>query len=165
MDISKQLNDKIAKKPLGELAWIEAGDIKIRFDYMTQSQEIEFYRLANLWGSNLGEKGHSHHFDYLLRATVKDVVGITYGEQPMALTFKNGLANEFVTNEPKEEERKHYDLVRCFFDLEILTTVCSIIFSRIEMTEADKKKLQSALDSVKKENSQEQSQTSPPVES
>ena len=156
MDINEEVIEKINRKSLGEDCWVPIGDeIKIKIDYLTRAQELEFNRLSLAWGMKQGNKVHSHHLEYYFRCTVKDIQGITIQGKETVLTFKDGLAQNLVTTDMKEVDRKPLDVVACFLGLGIFGVACGMIYQRIEMTEADKKKLQSALDSVKQENSQE----------
>lgn len=154
MDISKDTVEKIERKSLGEECWISLGDIKIRVDYLTRSQEMEFNRLSIAWGLQQGHIVHSHHLEYYFRCAVKDIQGITIEGKETVLTFKNGLAQDLVTNDLKESDRKKLDVVACFLGLEMFHLACGSIFQRLEMSEADKKKLRFVQDSVKTENSQ-----------
>jgi hypothetical protein len=172
MDISKQAIEKIERKPLGEDGWIDLGEIyshlpgvKIRFDYLTQAQDTEFKHLLNLWELGLGGVARDQPFNYLFRCSVKEVIGVTWIDKEMTLTFKYKLAHELVTTEKKESEQHSRDVVDAFKeDMRVsIDLIGEMIWQRIQMTEADKKKLQSVQNSAKTENSQGQEKNLSPA--
>jgi hypothetical protein len=159
MDINKEKIERIERKTLGEDCWLSIGeDIKIKIDYLTRAQEMEYERLLLGWTVNQGAKLHSHDLEYYFRCTVKDIQGITIEGREAVLERKNDMARELVTNEVKDQQR--LDIVACFIELKIFLYACELIMQKLAMTEADKKKLQSVQNSVKQENSDGQEKSS-----
>ncbi len=149
MDIKKSDVEQIEKKTLGEDCWITLGDVKIKVDYLTRAQEMEFNRLVLMWENKHGDQAHSHHLEYYFRCAVKDIQGITIEGKEATLTFKNGMAQELVSGESR------LDIIACFLELKLFMLATGMIIEKLQISEADKKKLQSAQDSVKTENLQE----------
>jgi len=154
MNITKTDVEQIERKSLGEDCWITLGDVRIKIDYLTRAQEMEFNRLVLMWENKHGEQAPFHHFEYYFRCAVKDVQGITIEGKEASLTFKNGMAQELVSGESK------LDIVACFLELKLFMLAVGLILEKLQMSEADKKKLQSVQDSVKMENSKEQEKDS-----
>ncbi len=169
MDITKEKIERIERKTLGEDCWIPIGeDIKIKVDYLTRAQEMEFNRLSLSWNLNKGQGTHSHHLEYYMRCAIKDIIGITIEGKEAELIIKDGLAKYLVTEEIKKDKlpdddprkKKPLDFIACLLGLELFEIALYKIYEKLEMTEADKKKLQSAQNSVKPENSEGQEKSS-----
>ena len=174
MDISKKDIQKIERKSLGEDCWINlSDDVRIRIDYLTRAQEVEFNRLSIAWGLQQGDSVHSHHLEYYFRCAVKDVQGITIEGKETTLTFKHGVAQNLITENIKNDKlpeddplkKKPLDVVASFIGLGLFYVAVGSIFQRLEMDDADKKKLPSVQDSVKKDNLPEVNQSSNPATS
>ena len=166
MDISKQAVEKIERKSLGEDCWINIGDdIRVRVDYMSKSQEIEFNRHVLAFETDHSEILHRHYIDFYLRATIKAVEGITLEGRETELESVNGLAMSLVTTDNKKSPQQKIDLIGTIVELGMTFILCGMIVEKLKFTEADKKKLQSVQDSVRKENSQEEAKSSSPAQS
>lgn len=169
MDITKEIIERIERKTLGEDCWISIGeDIRLKIDYLTRAQEMEFNRLSLSWNLNKGQNTHSHHLEYYMRCTVKDITGITIGGKETELIIEDGLAKYLVTEEIKKDKlpdddpqkKRPLDFVKSIVELGLSDIALYKIFEKLAMTEADKKKLQSVQNSVKQESSDGQEKSS-----
>ena len=131
MDITKEKIEKIERKTLGEDCWLSIGeDIRLKIDYLTRAQEMEYERLSLAWNFNQGEKLHSHDLEYYFRCAVKDIQGITIEGREAVLECKNGLAKDLVTNEVKGQQR--LDIVATFIEMKIFLYAIEMIMQNIK---------------------------------
>ena len=149
----------IERKLLSEEAWIELGDIRIRFDYPTRSQEMEFRILKVRWDGGHAEATSEHWIGYYLRATIKEVLGFARNGKPYKLELINGLARDLVAGENR------LDMIAVFQEYDLLESLFGLIWKRLEVTELDKKKFLLQPNSLKTENSNTEKDLNPEASS
>ena len=110
--------------------------VRVRVDYLTAAQDSEFHRRGirfETWGT--GE----HPEDYYLRATIKEIVGLTYEGQPFRLTFdQQGLVEE--VGEAGSGEEIKPDLISMLKAVNLYDIARVKMRMKLSLTEADKKK-------------------------
>lgn len=147
------------RKLLGAEAWLDLPEeVRVKFDYPSESQEVELRRLQMLWFGKMASPLTDHWLSYYLRATIRDVQGITVAGKPTQLVIEKGLAKNL------KSDGGELDLIAAFIQLDVLETVASMIRQRLEVTELDKKKLQSSLTLSSRENSNPITSSSSPVQ-
>ena len=145
----------IERKLLNEDACIELGEIKIRFDYPSRSQEMEFRILKMRWDAGRVESESEHWIGYYLRSTIKAVVGFERNKKPYKLEFINGFARDLVVGKIR------LDVIAVLQEYDLLESVFGLIWKRLEVTELDKKKLLLQAISSERENSDTGKDSSP----
>lgn len=153
IDLKKE---EYEKKLLGVDCWLEIGKdygvndpIKIRIDYPTRSQTVEFRRLLTVWKADLQTEHTQHWLEYYFRSTVREIEGISVEGKAARLTLEGGLAKNLSAG------NVDLDVVQVFSTLGILQVVVGMIRSKLEFSDIEKKNSQSPLNSSKKESSPE----------
>jgi hypothetical protein len=139
MDIEKQ---QIERKPLGEDCWIDLpGDVRLRIDYMTEAQDSQLRKLNLMWQFNVQTEKLEYADDYMIRATVKEVQGLTIEGEPFKLNIVHGMIER-----PKieKEEDRLKDFVSILKAASLYEATVMSINMRLAMSGTDKKKLKFA---------------------
>ena len=129
------LKPQIEKKLLGEDVWIDIGNDgeKVRIDYQTRSQEVEFRRLQKVWFAGMFNADTEHWVVFYLRSTIREVEGFTIEGKPAKLVLERGSAKELSNGE------KSIDVIAMFQDADLVWSLAGEIMSRLNVSETEKK--------------------------
>ena len=129
----------VEPKLLGEECWIALdGGGRIRVDYLTRGQRRRFEQLAVQWHYDSAPAGTDHHMGYFIRCAVREVEGFEIDGKPAKVKIEYGMAKSLVAGEAVVDFLDYLDAAG------IRTEIEDKVFSRLEFTALDKKKLKSA---------------------
>src|SRR3990167_8878548 len=148
-------NEQIERKTLSEDCWIDLEDFQIRIDYPTYSQTTELRRLAIQWGAGQADENTEHYLGYYLRATLRGVKGLFSNGKELTLELERGLAKNFIGGD------KPLDVIATFVHLKLLELAVSEIQQKLQVSGEDKKKSLSQPNSLKREEPEEPSTSTP----
>lgn len=145
------------KKLLSEPCWIDLNDeVKVRIDYPTRSQEVELRRLQKIWFSGLARADTEHWMAYYLRSTIREVMGFSIEGKPAQLVLERGSALSLSNGTTS------LDLIATLLELDLIEALGGMIMSRLEVTEVEKKRLDSPPSSSVTANSAQDGSPSSP---
>ena len=148
------------KKTLSGDAWIELDDeTRLRIDYPTRAQETQQRLLRMRWESGKNSEGEPHWIGYYVQCTVKEVEGFRDEAtgQMFQLELDHGLAMWLVCG------KKRLNFLAVLTELGLAESLFGLIYKRLEMTELEKKSLNSPPHSSKRESSARGRKSSSPA--
>ena len=137
------------KKTLSGDAWIELDDeTRLRIDYPTRAQETQQRLLRMRWESGKNSEDEPHWIGYYIQCTVKEVEVFRDKEtgQMFKLELDHGLAVWLVCG------KKRLNFLAVLTELGLAESLFGLIYKRLEITELEKKSLNSPRPSSKKES-------------